>query len=176
MPAYCGLFIAWRKVMAQTSRLVIELDSRDAEAKAADTRKALEALEDAGLSIQPALNKAGAGMEKMGKGAEKATKSIEDEADELERLIGQIDPVVRRLGDLDRQEQELAKHRKSGKIDLATYNEYQSKLDATRNGLTLFDDSLTRTGLTAKQTAAALRGVPAQFTDIATSLQAAKTR
>lgn len=39
--------------MAQTSRLVIEIDSRDAEAKAADTHKALE---DAGLGIQPALN------------------------------------------------------------------------------------------------------------------------
>lgn len=157
--------------MAQTSRLVIELDSRDAEAKAADTRKALEALEDAGLSIQPALNKAGAGMEKMGKDAEKATKSIENEADELERLLGQIDPVTRRLGELDKQEQELARHRKTGKLDTSTYDEYQSKINATRAGLTRFDDSLTRTGITAKQTAAALRGVPAQFTDIATSLQ-----
>jgi lambda family phage tail tape measure protein len=157
--------------MAQTSRLVIELDSRDAEAKAADTRKALEALEDAGLSIQPALNKAGAGMEKMGKGAEKATKSIEDEADELERLLGQIDPVVRRLGELDKQEQDLVKHRKAGKLDTATYDEYKSKIDTARKGLTSFDDSLTRTGNTAKQTAAALRGVPAQFTDIAVSLQ-----
>lgn len=157
--------------MAQTSRLVIELDSRDAEAKAADTRKALEALEDAGLSIQPALNKAGTGMEKMGKGAEKATKSIEDEADELERLLGQIDPVVRRLGELDKQEQDLVKHRKAGKLDTATYGEYKSKIDTARKGLTSFDDSLTRTGNTAKQTAAALRGVPAQFTDIAVSLQ-----
>lgn len=157
--------------MAQTSRLVIELDSRDAEVKAADTRKALEALEDAGLSIQPALNKAGAGMEKMGKGAEKATKSIEDEADELERLLGQIDPVVRRLGELDKQEQDLARHRKAGKLDTATYDEYKAKIDTARKGLTSFDDSLTRTGNTAKQTAAALRGVPAQFTDIAVSLQ-----
>lgn len=157
--------------MTQTSRLVIELDSRDAEAKAVDTRKALVALEDAGLRIQPALNKAGAGMEKMGKGAEKATKSIEDETDELERLLGQIDPVVRRLGELDKQEQDLARHRKAGKLDTATYDEYKAKIDTTRKGLTSFDDSLTRTGNTAKQTAAALRGVPAQFTDIATSLQ-----
>ncbi|MFL8988689.1 phage tail length tape measure family protein [Pseudomonas sp. QLc11A] len=159
--------------MAQTSRLVIELDSRDAEAKAADTRKALEALEDAGLSIQPALNKAGAGMETMGKSAEKATKSIENEADELERLLGQIDPVTRRLGELDKQEQELAKHRNAAgsKLDKATYDEYQAKINQARAGLTRFDDSLTRTGITAKQTAAALRGVPAQFTDIATSLQ-----
>ncbi|MHC8388407.1 phage tail tape measure protein [Pseudomonas sp. MDT2-39-1] len=157
--------------MTQTSRLVIELDSRDAEAKAADTRKALEALEDAGLRIQPALNKAGAGMESMGKSAEKASKSVQSETDELEQLLGQIDPVIRRLGDLDKQEQALAKHRKDGKLDTATYDEYQAKINQARAGLTRFDDSLTRTGNTAKQTAAALRGVPAQFTDIATSLQ-----
>lgn len=157
--------------MAQTSRLVIELDSRDAEAKAADTRKALEALENAGLSIQPALNKAGAGMESMGKSAEKASKSVQSETDELEQLLGQIDPVTRRLGELDKQEQLLARHRKAGKLDTATYDEYKAKIDTTRAGLTRFDDSLTRTGNTAKQTAAALRGVPAQFTDIATSLQ-----
>jgi lambda family phage tail tape measure protein len=157
--------------MAQTSRLVLEIDSRDAEQKASDTRKALEALEGAGLRTKPALDKAGASMEKMGKGAEKATKSIEDEADELERLLGQIDPVVRRLGELDKQEQDLAKHRKAGKLDTATYDEYKAKIDTARKGLTSFDDSLTRTGNTAKQTAAALRGVPAQFTDIAVSLQ-----
>lgn len=157
--------------MAQTSRLVIELDSRDAEAKAADTRKALEALEGAGLSIQPALNKAGAGMEKMGKGAEKATKSIEDETDELERLLGQIDPVVRRLGELDKQEQLLAKHRKEGKLDKATFDDYQGKISASRAELGRFNADMGKTGISAKQTAAALRGVPAQFTDIATSLQ-----
>lgn len=157
--------------MAQTSRLVIELDSRDAEAKAADTRKALEALEDAGLSIQPALNKAGAGMEKMGKGAEKATKSIEDEADELERLLGQIDPVTRRLGELDKQEQALAKHRKEGKLDKATFDDYQAQISAARADLGRFNADMGKTGISAKQTAAALRGVPAQFTDIATSLQ-----
>jgi lambda family phage tail tape measure protein len=157
--------------MAQTSRLVIELDSRDAEAKAADTRKALEALEDAGLSIQPALNKAGAGMESMGKSAEKASKSVSAEADELEQLLGQIDPVVRRLGDLDKQEQALAQHRKAGRLDTATYNEYQAKIAASRAELGRFNADMSKTGISAKQTAAALRGVPAQFTDIATSLQ-----
>lgn len=157
--------------MAQTSRLVIELDSRDAEAKAADTRKALEALEGAGLSIQPALNKAGAGMEKMGKGAEKATKSIEDETDELERLLGQIDPVTRRLGELDKQEQLLAKHRKEGKLDKATFDDYQTKIAASRAELGRFNADMGKTGISAKQTSAALRGVPAQFTDIAVSLQ-----
>ena len=245
--------------MTQTSRLVIELDSRDAEKKAEDVRDALGQLEKVGLRIKPAMDKAGEGLDKLtdaGKGAEtaagrtgkawteavggisrdtqlivkelqalnakqdatakamesvgrsisgasssftaaasslsayraetdtaaqaqeklalatkKAAKSVDDERIELEQLLGQIDPVTRRLGDLDKQEQELARHRKAGKLDTATYDEYQAKINATRKGLTSFDDSLTRTGASAKQTAAALRGVPAQFTDIFTSLQ-----
>ena len=39
------------------------------------------------------------------------------------------------------------------------------------NPLKPIDDALIKTGISAKQTAAALRGVPAQFTDIAVSLQ-----
>ena len=157
--------------MTQTSRLVLEIDSRDAEQKAADTRKALEALESAGLRVKPAMDKAGAGIDGAGTSAQKAAKSISGESDEIERLLGRIDPLSKKLGELDRQEQELARHRKEGKLDLDTYTEYQQKITSTRNELTRFSDSLTRTGNTAKQTAAALRGVPAQFTDIAVSLQ-----
>lgn len=157
--------------MAQTSRLVLEIDSRDAEQKAADTRKALEALEGAGLRVKPAMDKAGSGMDGAGKSAEAAGKSFSSQREEIEQLLGRISPLSKQLGDLDRQEQELARHRKSGAIDLETYTEYQQKITSTRNDLTRFNDSLTRTGNTAKQTAAALRGVPAQFTDIAVSLQ-----
>lgn len=157
--------------MAQTSRLVLEIDSRDAEQKAADTRKALEALENAGLRVKPSMDKAGAGMENAGRGADKATKSFASERDEIETLLARIDPLTKKLNELDRQEQELARHRASGKLELDTYNDYQAKINAARAELSRFNDSMTRTGNTAKQTAAALRGVPAQFTDIAVSLQ-----
>lgn len=157
--------------MTQTSRLVLEIDSRNAEEKAADTRKALEALENAGLRVKPAMDKAGSGLGGAGKSAEAAGKSFSSQREEIEQLLGRINPLTRQLGELDKQERELARHRKSGAIDLDTYTEYQQKITATRNDLTRFSDSLTRTGNTAKQTAAALRGVPAQFTDIAVSLQ-----
>jgi len=157
--------------MTQTSRLVLEIDSRDAEQKAADTRKALEALEGAGLRVKPAMDKAGNGMDGAGKSAEAAGKSFSSQREEIEQLLGRIDPLSKKLGELDRQEQELARHRKAGTIELDTYTEYQQKIAATRNDLNRFSESLTRTGNTAKQTAAALRGVPAQFTDIAVSLQ-----
>ncbi|NMX91985.1 MULTISPECIES: phage tail length tape measure family protein [unclassified Pseudomonas] len=157
--------------MTQTSRLVLEIDSRDAEQKAADTRKALEALEGAGLRVKPAMDKARTGMESVGKGAEKATKSVQDQRDEIDQLLGSINPLTRKMNELEKQELALAKAHKAGKIETDTYTEYQQKINATRNELTRFSDSLTRTGNTAKQTAAALRGVPAQFTDIAVSLQ-----
>ena len=157
--------------MAQTSRLVLEIDSRDAEQKAADTRRALEELESLGIPTQRSMAKVGTGMESAGKGADKATKSFASEREEIDLLLGRIDPLTKKFSELDRQEQELARHRKAGTIELDTYTEYQQKIVATRNELSRFNDSLTRTGNTAKQTANALRGVPAQFTDIAVSLQ-----
>lgn len=315
--------------MAQTSRLVLEIDSRDAEQKAADTRRALEALEGAGLRVKPAMDKAGDGLDGLSTSSVKAEKSadrvgkawteatsgiskdtqqivrelqalnakqdvtsrliesvgvslskasvaftdaatsmgklrsqndaaavsvqktgesfdqararivetakeslkaseyiqlmsvstdragssfdvasskannlatlakrlqaesdanvgantrqaesskrsaaaIEAESKALESLLAKIDPVSGRLAELDRQEQELARHRKTGKIDLDTFSDYQAKINTARSDLGRFNADLNKTGMTAKATAAALRGVPAQFTDIAVSLQ-----
>jgi len=157
--------------MAQTSRLVLEIDSRDAEQKAADTRKALEELESLGIPTQRSMAKAGSGMENAGKSADKATKSFASERNEIESLLGQIDPLTKKFGELDRQERELARHRASGTLDLDTYTDYQSKISATRAELARFNDSMTRTGNTSKQTAAAMRMLPAQFSDIFVSLQ-----
>ncbi|KAA5841987.1 prothage tail length tape measure [Pseudomonas chlororaphis] len=315
--------------MTQTSRLVLEIDSRDAEQKAADTRKALEALEGAGLRVKPAMDKAGSGLDGLSSSSEKAEKSagrtgrawseatsgiskdtqqivrelqslnakqdatakliesvgvslnkasgaftdaaasvgklraqndsastsiqkvgesfeqakariiatakeslkaseyvnsmaassekagasfdvagnkasnlaatvarLKNESDgnvaangrqadssrkaaaasesqtvALANLLGSIDPVTRKLGELDKQEKELAKNRKLGLLDADTFADYQSKINNARADLGRFNTDLNKTGMTAKATAAALRGVPAQFTDIAVSLQ-----
>jgi lambda family phage tail tape measure protein len=157
--------------MAQTSRLVLEIDSRDAEQKAADTRKALEALEGAGLRAKPVMDKLADGIDSVGQSSETTGKKVKTQKEQLEELLGSIDPVTRRLGELDKQEKELAKNRKLGLIDADTFSEYQAKISATRADLGRFNSDLGKTGMTAKATAAALRGVPAQFTDIAVSLQ-----
>ena len=60
----------------QKSRLVLEIDSRDAEQKAEDVRKALGALEDAGIRVKPAMDKAGAGLDGVGKSATKASQNL----------------------------------------------------------------------------------------------------
>lgn len=64
--------------MTQTSRLVLEIDSRDAEQKAEDVRKALEALESAGIPTQNSMKKAASGIDEVGKSSSKAVGSVDD--------------------------------------------------------------------------------------------------
>lgn len=146
--------------MTSIAELGIKVDSTDAAQASSD----LDKLTAAGARAEKAA-------EGVSKGADKATASIKKQKDELSDLLGEIDPTVKALGRLDELENKLAKQKKLGALDASTFSEYQSKIDQSRANLTRFDDSLTRTGNTAKQTAAALRGVPAQFTDIAVSLQ-----
>ncbi|MBA4289481.1 MAG: phage tail tape measure protein [Pseudomonas sp.] len=146
--------------MTSIAELGIKVDSTDAAQASSD----LDKLTAAGGRAEKAA-------EGVAKGADKASASIKKQKDELSDLLGEIDPTVKALGRLDELESKLAKQKKLGALDASTFSEYQSKIDQSRANLSRFDDSLTRTGNTAKQTAAALRGVPAQFTDIAVSLQ-----
>ncbi|NWC20342.1 phage tail length tape measure family protein [Pseudomonas tolaasii] len=67
--------------MTQTSRLVLEIDSRDAEQKAADARKALEALEAVGIPTQNSMKKAASGIDDVGKSSSKAVSSVDELSD-----------------------------------------------------------------------------------------------
>ena len=146
--------------MTSIAELGIKVDSTDAAQASSD----LDKLTAAGGRAEKAA-------ERVAKGADKASVSIKKQKEELSDLLGEIDPTVKALGRLDELETKLAKQKKLGALDASTFSEYQAKIEQSRSNLGRFDDSLTRTGNTAKQTAAALRGVPAQFTDIAVSLQ-----
>lgn len=121
------------------------------------------------------LAKSGARAEqatrKFEESTEKAKESVKSEKDEIARLLGQIDPTTKAFERLDQQERKLYQLRASNRLDIDTYTQYRQKIDEGREALARANDSLTRTGNTAKQTANALRGVPAQFTDIVVSLQ-----
>ncbi|WP_338546884.1 phage tail length tape measure family protein [Pseudomonas benzopyrenica] len=104
--------------------------------------------------------------------APKTTRAIKEQGDQVARLLGQIDPTVAALDRLDAQQRKLQSFKKSGLIDADTFDQYNSRLEQTRAGLGSFDTQLDRTGMSAKATAAAMRGVPAQLTDIVVSLQA----
>jgi lambda family phage tail tape measure protein len=165
--------------MTQTSRLVLEIDSRDAEKKAADTRQALEELESLGIPTQRSMAKAAAGISEAGKSADGARKSYGYYRDEVEQLLGRLDPLRRKQQELAKSQAELASAFKRGDIGEAGYKEFSAiirdqstAISAQRSALKNLNGDLGKTGMTAKATAAALRGVPAQFTDIAVSLQA----
>lgn len=69
--------------MALTSRLVIELDARSAEQKAADMRRALEGLNDAGLRTVPTMSSAGSSISGAGRNAQSSAVQMQS----LERQV-----------------------------------------------------------------------------------------
>lgn len=99
------------------------------------------------------------------------TEAIKAQQAELAKLIGQIDPVVGALGRLDDQQEKLRGFSKAGLLDAETFTQYNTKIEQARLALTAADDTIRKTGVSSAQTAAALRQLPAQFTDIVTSLQ-----
>lgn len=125
------------------------------------------------LTVDLVANTAGfeRGMDQAERALASATKEAKRQGDALDRLIGQIDPTVAAYSRLDKMEQQLAAHRKANRLGEDDFKVYKGQIDAARAALGQADTALSKTGMTAKQTAAALRGVPAQFTDIAVSLQ-----
>lgn len=140
----------------QTSRLAIVLDSTGAQRNAEGLSGALTRMSQAG---QKASDSAG-----------KVEKATEDEAKALSNLLDKIDPVNAALNRLDEQQQQLAKFQSKGFIDTDTFDTYSKKLEETRNKLTSFNDGMDKGSVSAGQYKNAIRQLPAQFTDIFTSL------
>lgn len=100
----------------------------------------------------------------------KSKESVRDEARELTELLGRIDPVIRKLDELDDMEQRLRASRKSGALDAETFDIFNGKLQAQRTALTGSDHAMKAATLTAGQYQQAMRQLPMQITDITTSL------
>ncbi len=115
------------------------------------------------------------GMDRAQRSLKSATKEAAYQATQLDKLVGQIDPVVAAYGKLDKMEEQLRKHRAAGRLDEADFSDYLKKLNDQREAIGKVDTITQKAGMSAKAYAAALRGVPAQFTDIVTSLQAGQS-
>ncbi|MDU4249001.1 phage tail length tape measure family protein [Pseudomonas sp.] len=165
--------------------LGIEVKTDSVKAAADD----LDRLNQAGAQTEQAATRAGnawtQAASKMGAAANPAsqmaksfgqsTDAIKAQQRELAVLLGKIDPVVGALGRLDEMEEQLRKHAANGILPKDDFSVYSQKIQAMRNSLGGADDQLERTGNTAKQTAQALRMLPAQFTDIAVGLQSGQS-
>lgn len=112
------------------------------------------------------------GMDRAQRALKSTTKEAAYQAGQLDKLVGQIDPVIGAYGRLDKMEEQLREHRAAGRLDNADFTMYLNKLKEQRDAVEKVDRVMAKNGQTAKQYAANLRGVPAQFTDIAVSLQA----
>lgn len=140
------------------SRLSIVVDSRDAERKAQDMTRSLEALENAGVRASASTNK--------------LSSASEQQRRELDQLLGRIDPVVGKLGQLDKMEEQLRKHQKQGLLPKDDFDLYMKKIDQTRQSVGAFDEQLGKATRTAGQNRQALQQLPMQFNDIWVSLAA----
>lgn len=165
--------LAVAKASLEASQYVQTLN-RATEQSVEVTAQASAVLSDS-ASRQAAINSRAQALiateERQAEAARKAAGAHREEGQALEELLGKIDPAVAALGRLDQMEQRLKSFRASGALDAETFGEYQSKIDQARTALGGADAALNKTGMSAKATAAALRGVPAQFTDIVVSLQ-----
>ena len=145
------------KGMTQESRLAVTIDSRGAKRNADDLTTSLERMERAGDAAATA--------------ADGVSSSLDYQRKELAQLLGQINPTVAALGRLDDMQEKLAKLKKAGVVESDTFVEYTQRINTMREALGETTTSMNKAGMSAKAYQAALRGVPAQFTDIAVSLQ-----
>lgn len=110
-----------------------------------------------------------------------ATQAAEKQSAALKNLLGSIDPTIRAFNSLDEQHAQLVAHFESGRINGAQFEHFNTILNQTRERLSsvasALPDALSRqeiaaqrAGISVGQYSAALRMLPAQFTDIATQL------
>lgn len=110
-----------------------------------------------------------------------ATQAAEKQSAALKNLLGSIDPTIRAFNSLDEQHAQLVAHFESGRINGAQFEHFNSILNQTRERLSGVADVLPealsrqelaarRAGISVGQYSAAMRTLPAQFTDIATQL------
>lgn len=165
--------LAVAKASLEASQYVQSLN-RATEHSAEVTAQANAVLSES-ASRQAAINSRAQALiateERQAEAAKKTAGAHREEGQALEELLGKIDPTVAAMSRLDQMEQKLKGFRTSGALDAETFGEYQTKIDQARTALGGADVALNKTGMSAKATAAALRGVPAQFTDIVVSLQ-----
>lgn len=91
---------------------------------------------------------------------------------EFSNLVNKIDPTIGKLAELDRMQDQLQQGFKSGLVDEAEFNRLNNTLNQSRTAFSGVGTQFDKNGMSAKQLQFALRGVPAQFTDIFASIAA----
>jgi len=150
--------------------------SADATGVEAGVNKAKQSLSSLGATAAAAGKKAGEGIDGIGKSGQESAKSVD------RATRGMIASIQRTTATLDAGGRSSAKYfellASQRGVDVSALKPYLDQLDAVsvkQKGAAVaaaaVAPAITQVGMSARATAAALRGVPAQFTDIVTSLQ-----
>lgn len=144
----------------------IAVDSTQAEA---GLRKIGGAAQSAADTVKKAGAEAGAGVQQIGHGAEKASQNVDRATRSMIAAIERTTTALKTGGRASAEYYEtLAKQRGISGDALKPYIDGLKKAEEAQK---LAQQSMQGMGVSAAQTAAAMRNVPAQFTDIVVSLQ-----
>ncbi|WP_372174417.1 phage tail length tape measure family protein [Xanthomonas axonopodis] len=102
--------------------------------------------------------------------AREAARAAEVQELNLKRLLAQIDPTVAGLNRLAEMEEKLERAGDLGLIKPQVMQQYQAQIEASRQALLKSKNTNEQYAMSARQTAAAMRMIPAQMTDIVTSI------
>ncbi|EAT6751245.1 phage tail protein [Salmonella enterica] len=99
-----------------------------------------------------------------------AAKAHDEQRAALQRLVAQLDPVGEGFRRLAEQQKQLDSAKSSGLLSPESYTKLSGTLGEMRTELEKTQAQLGKTGMSAKQTAFAMRMIPAQMTDIVVGL------
>ncbi|MFV8936663.1 phage tail length tape measure family protein [Serratia fonticola] len=102
--------------------------------------------------------------------ARDSAKAHDEQKASLERLIAQLDPASEALKRLDAQQQQLAQAKAKGLLDADTYDSLSMRLVTMREEMDKARVQMDKGAISAGQYKQAMRQLPAQFTDIFTSI------
>ncbi|TVP11808.1 phage tail tape measure protein [Shewanella sp. KCT] len=94
------------------------------------------------------------------------------ERSQYDKLLNQLDPIRTKISDIADQQKRLKAGFDKGLINEADYTRYNKSLEQMRTHLVGNEKAMNVNAMSAKQMQFAMRGLPAQFTDIFVSLQA----
>ncbi|MBW5801198.1 phage tail length tape measure family protein [Halomonas elongata] len=137
------------------SRLSIVIDSRSAEQRAQDVRRALQALEDAGVRVTAATGNVSSAMGHQASQASVLTRNVNSTRNALQRM---------------QQAQQSIKSGQKGLFQPVQAERYAASVDRAASATRRAARDYNRAGLSARQLRQAQQQLPMQFTDIFTSL------
>lgn len=166
--------------MVDIASLAIEIDTSDvARAETELDRlgqkgaRAEQAAQGVGEAYQQAAAKVGAvagAASEAGEALERGATSARNQSRELADLIAKIDPATAAMKRLADEQEQLSRFRADGLIDAGQFQQLSARLEQSRVLLERNGEAMQLAGLSAGQYQMALRTLPMQLTDVATSL------